>query len=93
MGGTQKVSRDCVLENKLGLHARPASLFARTAAQFSADISVSRDDNVVDGKSILGLLMLAAGKGSALVIEAAGEDAQEAANALAGLIASKFGEE
>lgn len=93
MAESRKVSRHCVVTNKLGLHARPASLFVKTATGFLANITVAKDGHVSDGKSIIGLLMLAAGQGSSLSISAAGNDAAEAVDALEKLIQSKFGEE
>jgi len=93
MGKQTELARDYVLLNKLGLHARPASLFVKTASQFQADIKISKDGHVSDGKSILSLLMLAAGQGASLNVCARGEDAVEALDALGTLITSKFGEE
>jgi phosphocarrier protein len=75
------------------MHARPAALFVQTACRFSADISVKKDKQVIDGKSILGLLMMAAGQGTRLTVSARGADAVEALNALEKLITSKFGED
>lgn len=85
--------REFTVVNKLGMHARPSSLFVQTASKFGAEIKVRREKQVIDGKSILGLLMLAAGQGSQLIVSAQGEDAVEALNALEKLISSKFGEE
>ena len=88
-----KIIRDVVVLNKLGLHARPASLFVKTASRFVSDITVSKNGHVSDGKSVIGLLMLAAGQGIELNVTAHGEDAMEAVNALEKLIANRFGEE
>ena len=93
MAKRAKVIRELVVRNKLGLHARPASLFVKTATRFAAEIAVSKDGPVIDGKSILGVLMLAAGQGSRLSITANGEDALEALDALEKLIQNGFGEE
>ncbi len=99
MGVAQKktddetVSREFVIQNKLGLHARPAAMFVRTANQFPCEISVEKDNEQVNGKSIMGLMMLAAGCGSRLVISASGEKATEALDALAILVERKFDEE
>lgn len=76
--------------NKLGIHARPAAQFVKTASQFSCDIQVEKDDEQADGKSIMGLMMLAAGHGSILAITTDGTDADEALDALGTLIARNF---
>lgn len=78
--------------NQRGLHARAAAKFVRTAEQFGADITVSKDGHSVSGKSIMGLLMLAATHGSSVEVELTGADAKEAANALAALVDNGFGE-
>lgn len=93
MGKDKSICRDLQIVNRLGMHARPASLFVQTATRFKAEIMVKKDKQLIDGKSILGLLMLAAGHGSALTVTAHGEDAAEALDAIEQLIASKFGEE
>jgi phosphocarrier protein HPr len=79
--------------NKLGLHARPAAMFVRTANQFSSDIMVEKDGEEVNGKSIMGLMMLAAGCGSKLKVIAIGEDGPTALEALKELIERKFDED
>ena len=81
------------LQNKYGLHARPATLFAEIANQFTAHIRVAKDEMVVSGKSIFGIMTLGAERGTALTIRAWGEDAARAVEALRKLIDSKFGEE
>lgn len=91
-GGTAR-RRACLIGNRLGLHARAAARFVKTAAQFDAEISVSRDDMRVSGLSILGLMMLAAGPGTEIEIEARGRDAERALAALAGLVDSGFDED
>lgn len=78
--------------NKAGLHARPAAEIVKLAAKYSADITVIRDELEVNGKSIMGVMMLAAECGSTLQLKAEGPDAKEALDALAKLIESKFGE-
>ncbi|MBT3381232.1 MAG: HPr family phosphocarrier protein [Lentisphaerae bacterium] len=93
LGGSTKIAQQFVVSNKLGLHARPASLFVRTASRFDATIAVSRDGHVSDGKSVLALLMLGAGQGTALEITADGADAAEAMAAIRDLLAEGFGEE
>lgn len=80
------------IENRLGLHARPASLFVQTTNRFKSRIRVIKDNMEVDGKSIMGLLMLAAPMGTVLMIIAEGEDEQQAVESLQKLFASKFGE-
>jgi phosphotransferase system HPr (HPr) family protein len=79
--------------NKLGIHARPAAQFVKTANRFQADIFVEKDGEEVDGKSIMGLMMLAAGNGSMIMITAEGLDADVALEALGDLIARKFEED
>lgn len=87
------ISRDFEIVNRLGLHARAAAKFVQTANGFSAAIRVRRDDLEVDGKSIMGVLMLAAAKGSTITVTATGTDAEAALEALGSLIAERFGEE
>lgn len=86
------MTRDVVVANALGLHARAAARFVQTAARFAAQIRVSRGDRTVDGKSLMGVLLLAASQGSTLRIDAEGPDADAALEALATLVASGFGE-
>lgn len=76
--------------NKLGIHARPAAQFVKTASLYSCDIQVEKDDEQADGKSIMGLMMLAAGHGSILIISTDGDDADEALAALGTLISKNF---
>jgi len=78
--------------NELGLHARPAAAFVKVAGRFAAEVTVGRDDMVVNGKSIMGVMTLAAEPGSELTIRAEGDDAQEAADALVSLVAAGFHE-
>jgi phosphocarrier protein len=80
------------LVNRLGLHARAAAKFVHVTSRFSSQISVRHDDEEVNGKSILGLLLLAAPCGSVLTITADGDDAAEALAAVEALIAERFGE-
>jgi phosphocarrier protein HPr len=79
--------------NKLGLHARPAMSFVDVAITFEAEIMVRKDDTEVDGKSIMQVMMLAAGKGSELIITCTGKDAKAAAAALKKLVDAGFDEE
>lgn len=78
--------------NRLGLHARAATKLVQTASQFVADVHVVKDGQRVSGKSILGVMMLAAAKGSSITLEADGSDAADALGALATLINDRFGE-
>lgn len=78
--------------NLLGLHARAAARFVRTAAQYRSEVTVTKDDTTTDGKSILGILFLAASVGSEIVITASGEDEREALSALVRLVAEGLGE-
>ncbi len=82
-----------VIQNKLGLHARPAAMFVELASKFMADITVEKDGNQVNGKSIMGIMMLAAGKGTTLTLIAEGDDAHNAIKALSKLIKDKFNED
>ncbi|MDP1853432.1 MAG: HPr family phosphocarrier protein [Candidatus Omnitrophota bacterium] len=74
----KSVNKKIVVCNKQGLHARPAALFVQVASRFDCRITVTKDGEVVNGKSIMGILMLGAAKGSEVVIEAIGDDAEEA---------------
>lgn len=87
------IKKELIIENKLGLHARPAAQFVQTANKFKSDIRVEKDGQEVNGKSIMGIMMLAAGQGSTIIIKVEGEDAIEAMKKLEELILSKFGEE
>ncbi|MCX7827185.1 MAG: HPr family phosphocarrier protein [Verrucomicrobiae bacterium] len=89
----RSVCREVTVSNKLGIHARPAALFVKTAGRFRSDITVEKDGERVPGKSIMALMMLAAGKGSRLQITAEGDDAAEALDELLKLFAAKFNED
>ena len=78
--------------NRLGLHARAAAKFVQAASRYGSEISVERDNKTVNGKSIMGVMMLAASQGTNLALEADGEDESEALAALKDLIAGRFGE-
>jgi phosphocarrier protein HPr len=80
------------LKNRLGLHARAAAKFVHAAASFASKISITKDGDEVDGKSILGLLLLAAGKGTPLLVRADGPDEERALAALRDLVNRKFDE-
>jgi phosphocarrier protein len=88
----ETLAQRVVVANRQGLHARPADLFAKTAARFDSKIEVVKGGHRVDGKSILGVLTLVAEHGTELSIEASGHDAQEAIKALVALI-ERFGQE
>lgn len=88
----ETVEKKMIIKNKLGLHARPAALFVQTASKFDCDIFVRKGKQKVNGKSIMGLMMLAAGQGSSLAIEATGPDAKNAVTELEKLVNSNFGE-
>jgi phosphocarrier protein len=85
--------RDVEIVNKLGLHARPSARLTQLASSFDSKVFLSRNGRRVNAKSIMGVMMLAAAKGSTITLETEGEDEREAIDALAGLISSGFGEE
>jgi len=87
------VSREMVVQNQLGLHARPASMFVKKATLFESEIFVEKDGEEVNGKSIMGLMMLAAGPGTTLTVTAEGSDATKAVDELEELINRNFEEE
>ena len=82
--------KDYVISNRLGLHARPASLFVKTTSRFVSAVKILRDGQEIDGKSIMGLLMLAAGPGTSLTIMADGPDENDVLKALDDLFARHF---
>ena len=86
------VKKDFTVLNKLGIHARPAAQFVKIANRFQSEILVGKDDEEIDGKSIMGLMMLAAGHGSIITVSAQGSDENAAIEALGGLIHRKFEE-
>ena len=88
-----QATKDLTIENRNGLHARPSALFVKTASRFQAEVWVEKDGEKVNGKSIMGLMMLAAGKGSVLKVSAEGTDALTVVEELEKLIAARFGEE
>lgn len=83
---------DIEIKNKLGLHARAAAKLVHTAARFKSDLKIRKGDEEVDAKSILGILLLAAGRGSVITLKADGEDEREALDAIEKLIEAKFDE-
>ena len=92
-GDSELMTREFMVSNKLGIHARPAALFVKVANRFKCNIFVEKDGEKVNGKSIMGLMMLAAGPGSKLKVYAEGNDASLALNELESLLDRKFGEE
>lgn len=86
-------SREVIVVNQLGLHARAAARFVHLATRFSAQVRVARDSRVMDGKSIMGILLLAAARGTTITISADGPDERDAVEALAQLVQTGFGEE
>ena len=87
------MEREVIILNEQGLHARPIMQFVDTAAQFSAEVKVRCDDTVVDGKSPMEMMLLAATRGTRLTLTARGEDAAEVLDALVALVARKFSED
>lgn len=87
------VERQLKVVNLLGLHARAAARFVRTASRFRSKITVTKEGTTIDGKSILGILFLAASAGSEITIAASGDDEKEALDALATMVADGLGEE
>ncbi len=88
----ESLEQEVTIKNRLGLHARPAALFVQMANKFKSNISVIKDREEVNGKSIMGIMMLAAGQGTILKIRADGADAEAALKAIASLVDSNFGE-
>jgi len=91
--GKHTERREFVVINKLGIHARPAALFVKAANRHACNILVEKDGEQVNGKSIMGLMMLAAGPGTKLTIICDGEDCQQALDEIAALIQRKFDED
>ncbi|MEN3347887.1 MAG: phosphocarrier protein HPr [Bradyrhizobium sp.] len=87
------ISRELLIINKRGLHARASAKFVQMVERFNAEVWVTRGGETVGGTSIMGLMMLAAGPGTTVVVSAKGDEAQQALDAIAELIASKFNEE
>ncbi len=84
--------RSVQIVNKHGLHARPAAEMVKAASRYKSDITISREDLEVNGKSIMGVMMLAAEFGATITLRASGPDAEDAIDALSVLVASRFGE-
>jgi len=92
-GGKPAMQREFVVLNKLGIHARPAAMFVRVANRFTCSILVEKDGEKVNGKSIMGLMMLAAGPGCKIVVYCEGDDCQQALTEIEALIKRKFDED
>jgi phosphocarrier protein HPr len=86
-------TKELTVVNKLGIHARPAAMFVKTANRFASEIFVEKDGEKINGKSIMGLMMLALGPGSKLILHVRGTDAQAAISELEALVQRKFDEE
>ena len=87
-----KAVKKMEIKNKLGVHARAAALLVQTVNRFSAQVAISKDGQTADGRSIMGVLMLAATQGSTIEVEAAGQDAEQAVKAIERLIDKRFNE-
>jgi phosphocarrier protein len=87
------IKREVIIKNKSGIHARPASILVNKASRFSSDISLEKNGEKVDCKSILGVMMLAATCGSSIIVYADGEDEKEAAQEVAAILESDFEED
>ena len=91
--GNTVITRELVVANKVGIHARPAAMFVKIASRYQCDIFLEKDGEKINGKSIMGLLMLAAGPGSKLTMEVSGKDAAQATAEIEELFLRKFDEE
>jgi phosphocarrier protein HPr len=89
----QKIEKEITIINRLGLHARPAAMFVRIASRYRSEIWVEKEGEQINGKSIMGLMMLAAGQGSKLLIRCDGPDADKAMEEIEDLIQRKFNED
>src|SRR3981081_3564656 len=92
-GGADKIEKEVTIVNRLGIHGRPAALFVRIASRYRAEIWVEKEGERINGKSIMGLMMLAAGQGSKLTICCEGADADKVLEELEELIQKKFNED
>jgi phosphocarrier protein len=90
--GQETVEKTFLINNKLGLHARPAAVFVQTANRFESSVEVQKEELNIDGKSIMGIMTLAAEMGSSITVRVTGKDAVAAMDALGKLIESNFGE-
>ncbi len=87
------IEREITIRNKAGLHTRPASMLVRTASQYESDVFLRRNGYEINGKSVIGVMTLAAGKGATLTLVVEGEDEEAAADAISDLFEDGFGEE
>ncbi|MFA6562813.1 MAG: HPr family phosphocarrier protein [Verrucomicrobiia bacterium] len=87
------LTREVEVINKQGIHARPAAMFVKTAAKYESEVGIEKEGEIVNGKSIIGLLMLAAGQGTKLTLTAEGRDAEKALAELSKLFENKFNED
>jgi phosphocarrier protein len=92
-GPAQKLEKEITIINRLGLHARPAAMFVRIASRYRSEVWVEKEGERINGKSIMGLMMLAAGQGSKLLICCEGPDANKVLEELEALIQNKFSED
>jgi len=92
MGADDRAEKTLMIQNELGLHARAATKLVQTASKFPCEITVTKDGHEVNGKSIMGVLMLVASKGTTVTLKAKGDRSQECVDAIAALINDKFGE-
>jgi phosphocarrier protein len=92
-GPAQKIEKEITIVNRLGLHARPAAMFVRIASRYRSEVWVEKEGEQINGKSIMGLMMLAAGQGSKLTIRCEGPDADKVLEELEELIQKKFNED
>jgi phosphocarrier protein len=92
-GPAQKLEKEITIVNRLGLHARPAAMFVRIASRYRSEVWVEKEGEQINGKSIMGLMMLAAGQGSKLTIRCEGPDADKVLEELEELIQKKFNED
>lgn len=88
-----KVTKKIEIKNKLGLHARAAALLVQTVNKFSAQVSLSKDGQTINGRSIMGVLTLAAAQGTKIQVEATGEDAERTVKAIERLVDNRFNED
>jgi phosphocarrier protein len=88
-----KIEKELTIVNRLGMHARPAAMFVRVASRYRCEVWVEKEGEQINGKSIMGLMMLAAGQGSKLMVRCEGPDADRALQEIEQLIASKFSED
>lgn len=93
MSDGMRAEADLEIVNELGLHARAATKFVQTANRFKCDVEVEKDEQTVNGKSIMGVLMLVASKGTTITVRATGAEAQACVDALRTLVADRFGED